>query len=369
MQPLVTVIISTYNRPDTLVQSLRSVLAQTETRWVVLIVGDGCDERTDEALKPWLEDARFAYVNLSLRCGEQALPNSAAMQWVQTPYLALLNHDDLWLPDHLQTALTVLQSPQLDLYLGRAVMCEGLAAGPDGRNVPVLTRVSPKERCGSDVFSQPFELFEPASAWVIRSSAAREVGPWRTSDALYRVPLQDWLMRSWRLGLQWGQGDWPTCIKVEELGAVQTGLTGYRRGGALHEALMDMVVAAVQRGHVQGEALSRDLELIESPRWRTFCRLIQRRGKLARWFEALLRRPWVAEIYRKHGWDAHALLSWVSRVDKGQWMRVVLRSRTGEAWREPPDLEAVRAQLAQGLAGQPDWLGHVCTAQDEGKTR
>lgn len=353
-RPLITVVISTYNRPDTLVQSIRSVMLQTERRWVLLVVGDGCDERTANALKPWAEDARVAYVNLSLRCGEQALPNSAAIALADTPYVALLNHDDLWLPHHLETALESLERSSADLFLGRAIMCNG-DCDEATFGLPEIMRVSPESRCLSDAFAFSFEWFEPASAWVMRTDAARRVGAWRPSPDLYRVPLQDWLLRAWRSGLRPVSAKSPTCIKVDDHEQVPQEQQRYTWPGRAHQFLMDAINAGVldkdPRWH---QALAG----VSSEPWKFFSPLIQRGGKLARCLESVLRLRLFASLYQRTGRDVLILFSWVLNVPRGRWMQRRLLKRTGENRLSPPGLPAVIEQLQDGLFRQcPAWSG------------
>lgn len=63
-QPLVSIIIPTYNRAHLIGETLDSVLAQTYTNWECIVVDDGSTDNTDEVLKNYCEkDARFKYVH------------------------------------------------------------------------------------------------------------------------------------------------------------------------------------------------------------------------------------------------------------------------------------------------------------------
>lgn len=359
---LVTVVISTYNRPDTLRQAIQSVMLQSESRWALLVVGDGCDERTAEVMGAWTQDPRVAYVNLPLRCGEQALPNSAALAVVKTPFVALLNHDDLWLPDHLQVALSRLESSGGALYLGRALTCSpggNSSSGPHAMGVGV--KAPPVARQLSDAFSLPFEWFEPASAWVMRAKDAQRVGPWRPSAQMFRVPLQEWLLRAWRADLTLAPAPDITCLKINDHGSVQRGSLRYGLPAALHQHLMSGIQAAVQQGSVRSGAVLRALGLSDQVSWRSQSKLIQRRGVLARWMgHALGWRCWLL-LYRYFGWDAHALFSWTLGLRRGQWMAQQLASRTGERLASPHEVSVVIEHLERGLANQPRWRGHGAT--------
>lgn len=60
--PLISIIIPTYNRAHLIGETLDSVLAQTYTNWECIIVDDGSTDNTDEVLEKYCEnDSRFQY--------------------------------------------------------------------------------------------------------------------------------------------------------------------------------------------------------------------------------------------------------------------------------------------------------------------
>ncbi len=61
-QPLVTIIIPTYNRAHLIGETLDSVLAQTYQNWECLVIDDGSTDGTDALMQRYLKmDARFQY--------------------------------------------------------------------------------------------------------------------------------------------------------------------------------------------------------------------------------------------------------------------------------------------------------------------
>src|SRR5882724_9250821 len=62
-EPLVTVVIPTYQRPDTIERAVQSARAQTYDRLEVLVIGDNTDDRTKKILAG-IDDARLRFVNL-----------------------------------------------------------------------------------------------------------------------------------------------------------------------------------------------------------------------------------------------------------------------------------------------------------------
>ncbi|PHQ28660.1 glycosyltransferase family 2 protein [Leeuwenhoekiella nanhaiensis] len=60
--PLVSIIIPTYNRADLISQTLDSVLAQTYKNWECIVVDDGSTDETSEVVQRFLDkDSRFQY--------------------------------------------------------------------------------------------------------------------------------------------------------------------------------------------------------------------------------------------------------------------------------------------------------------------
>lgn len=61
-QPLVSIIIPTYNRAHLIGETLDSVLAQTYKNWECIIVDDGSSDNSDEIIDECVKkDARFKY--------------------------------------------------------------------------------------------------------------------------------------------------------------------------------------------------------------------------------------------------------------------------------------------------------------------
>jgi glycosyltransferase involved in cell wall biosynthesis len=61
-QPIVSIIIPTYNRAHLIGETLDSVLAQTYTNWECIIVDDGSTDNTDEVVEEYVKkDSRFKY--------------------------------------------------------------------------------------------------------------------------------------------------------------------------------------------------------------------------------------------------------------------------------------------------------------------
>ena len=106
--PAVSVIIATYNRSQPLRHAIRSVCNSTLSDWEVIVVGDACTDDTAEVVSSF-DDPRIRFVNLPSRCGDMSGPHNHVLPLARGRYVAFLNHDDLYLPDHLAKCVAELE--------------------------------------------------------------------------------------------------------------------------------------------------------------------------------------------------------------------------------------------------------------------
>ncbi len=183
--PTVSIIVATYNRSNVLAIAIETVLAQTYPHWELLVIGDACTDDT-AAVVARFDDARIRFHNLAQNIGEQSGPNNEGMRQAKGKYFAFLNHDDLWLPEHLATAVAALEKSDADLVYGLTGVAEPAdrhflyGANPSGSYDP--------------------GMFVPATAWVFRRELFETVGPWKFYREIHNFPSQDWLFRAWQKG-------------------------------------------------------------------------------------------------------------------------------------------------------------------------
>jgi glycosyltransferase involved in cell wall biosynthesis len=111
----VSVIIPTKNRRDILNKAIDSVLKQEEVNVEVIVVNDGSTDETAEFIKSNYPD--ILLINNSTSVGGAKARNIGA-EAASVDYIAFLDSDDEWLPDHLISKLTTLQNLQADGVYG-----------------------------------------------------------------------------------------------------------------------------------------------------------------------------------------------------------------------------------------------------------
>lgn len=187
MQPKVSVVMATYNRSNIIGYAIDSLIRGSYQNWELIVVGDCCTDDTEAVVKG-IGDPRIRFVNLDENFGEQTGPNNAGVALASGTYLAFLNHDDLWLPDHLERCVALLERGEADLVCAQGLLISG-------RYPPQLVGAC----CGEAQAYQPW-MPVPATLWVMRRELAERVGPWQPSWELRVMPSQAWLYRAYRRG-------------------------------------------------------------------------------------------------------------------------------------------------------------------------
>lgn len=97
MNPLVSIIIPTYNRADLLRETLLNVVAQSFTDWECIVVDDHSTDHTAQMMAQWVEtDKRFKYfLKPADRPKNAAASRNIGLRHAQGKYIQFLDSDDL----------------------------------------------------------------------------------------------------------------------------------------------------------------------------------------------------------------------------------------------------------------------------------
>lgn len=109
MHKLVSVITPTFNCGAYILETIRSVQAQTFDNWEMIIVDDCSTDDTKEIVGQACEkDPRIKYVRLKTNSGA-AVARTEAMKLAKGNYMAFLDSDDLWKPEKLEKQLAFME--------------------------------------------------------------------------------------------------------------------------------------------------------------------------------------------------------------------------------------------------------------------
>ncbi len=171
--PLVSYIISTYNRPRLLQTAIASALAQDYRNLQVIVVRDGGQEARETI--ELFDDDRLEFIDRAENRGKCYSYNEA-FQYARGKYVAYLDDDDLHYPFHVRKQIEALegdsdcQAAYSDLY--------GVAAHmkPDGQR-SVLGKMHMVSRDYSPWFMMQFNC-APGGSTIHRTDLYDRVGPY-----------------------------------------------------------------------------------------------------------------------------------------------------------------------------------------------
>jgi len=107
-QPLVSVIVPTFNRPEVLNECLRSIEGQTFRHFEVVVVNDGGAD-VGNVVARWNTRGNIRYIRHPEHRGPAAARNTG-IRAATGDYIAYLDDDDLYYPNHLETLVNFLES-------------------------------------------------------------------------------------------------------------------------------------------------------------------------------------------------------------------------------------------------------------------
>jgi len=172
----VATVVATYRRPELLRRAVESALAQTVRDQVIIVVDDA------GGLSELPEDPRLFACSLSANVAIAGVVRNVGVRLTRSTYVAYLDDDNEWEPQHLEIALAALederagQRPDLVYTAVRRAFADGTVV---------------------DVLSTPFDrrLFGRQGFIDVNSVVARRIPGLRFSR-LYRpaggTPAEDW---------------------------------------------------------------------------------------------------------------------------------------------------------------------------------
>ncbi|MCL4262310.1 MAG: glycosyltransferase [Anaerolineae bacterium] len=154
---LISVMMPAYNAEKFIGEAIDSVLAQTYPQWELIVVNDGSKDDTAVVAAQY-NDPRIKLIHQPN--GGEAAARNTALQNLGGEFLAFLDADDQFLPDHLEKTVAVLQAnPTLHgvytdgIYIDTAG--QGMEPLSSQRRGPFTGWIFPEIVRASDVFGPP----------------------------------------------------------------------------------------------------------------------------------------------------------------------------------------------------------------------
>lgn len=119
MKPEVSVIITTHDgRMTKCKHAIESVLSQSFSDFELIVVDDASNDGTKEMVKSF-SDPRITYIRRKVSKGNQAYPKNDGIKASHGKYIAFLDSDNKYRPDHLRVLYNAMKNnPAVDVVYG-----------------------------------------------------------------------------------------------------------------------------------------------------------------------------------------------------------------------------------------------------------
>ncbi len=107
MHDLISIIMPSYNTGEQLLQTIRSIRAQTYTNWELILVDDCSTDNTREIVESFA-DPRIRYLCNEKNSGA-AVSRNYGLREARGRYIAFQDSDDLWEPEKLEKQLAYMK--------------------------------------------------------------------------------------------------------------------------------------------------------------------------------------------------------------------------------------------------------------------
>jgi glycosyltransferase involved in cell wall biosynthesis len=191
----VSIIIPTFESPDTLMRAIRSILAQTYWEIELIVVDDASRDNTEQVVFG-LGDKRIKYVKHNQNKGVAGARNTG-IKASSGEFIAFCDHDDEWFPNKLKLQLDIFRE-NIGSKVG-LVYSNGFFVKKGSKNLLEASRVKgivySDEQRRRDIF--PTSVVSPIPLlWLVPRNVISETGyfderftSWDDVDYFVRVAL------------------------------------------------------------------------------------------------------------------------------------------------------------------------------------
>jgi len=171
----------TYNRASLILRSVRSVLNQTYPDFEFLIIDAGSTDQTSEVILN-IDDPRIRYKKIN-HWGGPARPRNLGIEWSRYSYIALIDDDDEWYPEQLETLVHHIKAkPDAVLFFHDRKIVFDQVVLPSSES-----KVAPKQVTTISILLGQIRI--PNSATVFRKEVVQLIGG--ISERLEDISVED----------------------------------------------------------------------------------------------------------------------------------------------------------------------------------
>jgi glycosyltransferase involved in cell wall biosynthesis len=122
----ISVVISTFERPESCERALTSVLDQSHTPLEVLVCDDGSRDDTADRLRAWESRSELVrYLRTASNSGTPATTRNLGIAHAKGEWVAFLDDDDTWLPQKLALQRAFIDAESVDVVATNALRSDG----------------------------------------------------------------------------------------------------------------------------------------------------------------------------------------------------------------------------------------------------
>lgn len=192
LAPLVSVLIPAYNAASLIEEALNSVHDQIFQDFEIIVVDDGSHDNTKEVVDLWLERVGLRGQCIRQKNKKIAGARNTGINAAAGKYIALLDHDDLWMSNKLEVVMTEFSThPEVDLICHNENIMRDRMIVSVSRNGPAAKQMYENLLFRGNALSP--------SASVFKREVALAIGGFRENPEFNTVEDYDFWMRLSRI--------------------------------------------------------------------------------------------------------------------------------------------------------------------------
>lgn len=159
--PAISICIPAYNAECYIAETLNSVRAQGFSDWELIVIDDDSCDNTEQIVRSFAQSVPqpVRYTRQAPSRGPSATRN-AGISAARAEWIALLDSDDIWLPEHLETCLKTAVETGAELIHSGSILFDSETGADTSVRAP----------SAEDIAGLPLTLFK--SSYIIQPSSA-----------------------------------------------------------------------------------------------------------------------------------------------------------------------------------------------------
>lgn len=195
-----SVVIPLYNKADYIENTIKSILDQTFTDYEIIVINDGSTDNSVEKVQGF-NDSRIQLYNQKNQGA--SIARNLGIEKAKNNYIAFLDADDLWMPNHLETLKILIQNfPNAGIFASRyeLVFSNGKNYIPKFKGIPIdFEGIIPDyfessltyPVATSSSIAIPKDIFKETGYFKPEISSGQDVDMWIRIASKYPVALSN----------------------------------------------------------------------------------------------------------------------------------------------------------------------------------